>query len=272
MDEADKMINMGFEAQVNSILDAMPSANWKSTDEEEAAKQEQAEGAVFRRTVMFSATMPVGVERLARKYLRRPAYIYIGELGRAADKIVQKVVFCNTENDKKRHLQSLLESGPAPPIIVFVNRKKQCDFVSSIIDKMGLGYRSVVLHSGKKQEVRELALEGFRSGRYGVLVATDVASRGIDVQGVTHVINYDLPNNIEAYTHRIGRTGRAGKEGLATSLLSNEDTEIMYDLKQMLSNSGNAIPQELAKHPAAQNKPGTVPERKARKDTVIYAK
>lgn len=115
-------------------------------------------------------------------------------------------------------------------------------------------------------------MDGFKEGRFDVLVATNVAGRGIDVKGVTHVINYDMPNNIEDYTHRIGRTGRAGQSGLATSLITNDDTDIMYDLKLMLEKTNNVVPSELIKHPGSQHKTGAVPDRPKRSETVIYAK
>jgi len=268
LDEADRMINMGFEAQVNMILDAMPTSTLKSENEEEAAKQELQGDQLYRTTIMYSATMPAGVERLARKYLRRPAYIYIGEAGKAVDRIEQKVEFIKSENEKRKRMQELLETGPEPPIMIFVNKKKGCDILAKWLDK--LGYRCAVLHSGRTQEQREYALENFKAGRTDVLVATDVAGRGIDIKGVTHVINYDLPKTIDDYTHRIGRTGRAGKTGIATSFLTNEDADVMYDLKQMLLATNNIIPPELNKHPSAQYKPGTIPDRPPRRDTIIY--
>jgi len=120
------------------------------------------------------------------------------------------------------------------------------------------------------QDVREECLQEFRDGKAQVLVATDVAGRGIDVKGVTHVINYDLPKDIDSYTHRIGRTGRAGASGLATSFVSNEDTEIMYDLKKMLMETNNAVPAELAQHEASKVKPGSIVQQPRHK-TVLFA-
>ena len=110
--------------------------------------------------------------------------------------------------------------------------------------------------AGKDQATRELAIEGFKSGEFEVLVATDIAGRGIDVQGVEHVINYDMPKDIESYTHRIGRTGRAGKKGVATTFLTGEGIEenVLYDLKLMLQKCSAFVPPELAKHPMAQPK------------------
>ncbi|KAL6042117.1 DNA/RNA helicase, DEAD/DEAH box type, N-terminal [Balamuthia mandrillaris] len=265
LDEADRMIDMGFEQQVLEILEAMPAETLKSEDENEAAQQE---GSVqYRRTTMFSATMPPAVERLSRKYLRRAAFITIGEVGKAAERIDQRVEIVKGESDKKKRIVDLLYSGIEPPIIIFVNQKKACDVLQRSLDK--LGFRATVLHSSKSQEQREYAMEGFKSGKYDILVATDVASRGIDVKGVTHVINYDMAKNIEDYTHRIGRTGRAGSKGVAITFLTNDDADVMYDLKQMLISTGNPVPAELSKHPAAFAKPGAVP--KSRRETVIYS-
>jgi len=114
------------------------------------------------------------------------------------------------------------------------------------------------LQGGKSQDQREYALAEFKEGNYDILVATDVAGRGLDVKGVTQVINYDLPKNIEMYTHRIGRTGRAGESGIATSFLHADDVEIMYDLKKMLTEAGANVPHELATNPDANVKPGNV--------------
>ncbi|EGG17037.1 putative RNA helicase [Cavenderia fasciculata] len=270
LDEADMMIDMGFELQVESVLDAMPSAFLKSENEEEAEKQERDRHRVYRTTILYSATMPPKVERLSRKYLRRPVHVIIGEAGKAVDRIKQTVIFVKSDNDKHQQMSSLLTSGPPPPIIVFVNKKKHCEIIMEIVQECGLS--STSLHSGRSQEQREMALEGFKKRKYGVLIATDVASRGIHVEGVTHVINYDMPNNIEDYTHRIGRTGRAGMEGLASSLITDKDTEIMYNLKNMLTNTNNIVPNELIKHPASQIKPGSVPDRQKRSETVIFSK
>ena len=125
-----------------------------------------------------------------------------------------------------------LQNGPEPPIMVFVNSKKGTDVLAKSLEKSGM--KAASLHGGKTQEQRESSLEGFKEGRYEVLVCTDIAGRGIDVRGVTHVINFDMAKNIEDYTHRIGRTGRAGKSGLATTFLCKEDSDTYWDLVQML--------------------------------------
>ncbi|TPX33759.1 hypothetical protein SmJEL517_g03455 [Synchytrium microbalum] len=256
MDEADRMIDMGFEADVNAILDALPVSNTKpDTDDAENSEAMQARvGDIkYRQTSMFSATMPPAVERLAKKYLRRPAIVTIGTAGQAVDKIEQRVEFVSNEERKKNRLLELLEEHHDPPIIVFVNTQKGCDILSKALEK--LNYSVATLHGGKSQEQREQGLADLKARQKDILVATDVAGRGLDVKNVSMVVNYDMAKNIEAYTHRIGRTGRAGKNGLAITFLTHGDSEVFYDLKMMLLKSPNSkVPRELSEHEAAQNK------------------
>ncbi|WJX96994.1 Envelope glycoprotein gp160 [Trifolium repens] len=237
LDEADRMIDMGFEPQVMGVLDAMPSSNLKPENEDE----ELDEKRIYRTTYMFSATMPPAVERLARKYLRNPVVVTIGTAGKATDLISQHVIMMK-ESEKSYKLHRLLDELNDKTAIVFVNTKKNADFLAKNLDKEG--YRVTTLHGGKSQEQREISLDGFRAKRYNVLVATDVAGRGIDIPDVAHVINYDMPGNIEMYTHRIGRTGRAGKTGVATTFLTLQDSDVFYDLKQMLIQSNSPVPPE----------------------------
>jgi len=150
----------------------------------------------------------------------------------------------------------LLQNGPEPPIMVFVNSKKGTDVLAKSLEKSGM--KAASLHGGKTQEQRESSLEGFKEGRYEVLVCTDIAGRGIDVRGVTHVINFDMAKNIEDYTHRIGRTGRAGKSGLATTFLCKEDSDTYWDLVQMLQSANQNVPHELLHHEAAKRNPREV--------------
>jgi len=261
LDEADRMIDMGFISQVNEVLESMPQSLMKSEDENEARKQEEDKNRIFRTTIMYSATMPTEMESLARTFLRHPAYVAIGEVGKAVDRIKQRVIFVHSESEKNSKLLDIIENGPEPPIIVFANTKKTCDMISK---KLNLsGYPTTVLHASKSQEKREYALEAFRDGRFDILVATDVAGRGLDIQGVTHVINYDLPKMQSHYIHRIGRTGRAGLDGLATSFISDDDTSIMWFLKKTLTAAGQPVPNELAKHPAAQFNPELAEKIKA---------
>ncbi|KAI3728467.1 hypothetical protein L6452_17104 [Arctium lappa] len=264
LDEADRMIDMGFEPQVVGVLDAMPSSNFKPENEDE----ELDEKRIYRTTYMFSATMPPAVERLARKYLRNPVVVTIGTAGKATDLITQHVLMVK-ESEKMSRLQKLLDDLVDKTAIVFINTKKSADFVSKTLEKSG--YRVTTLHGGKSQEQREISLEGFRTKRFNVLVATDVAGRGIDIPDVAHVINYDMPGNIEMYTHRIGRTGRAGKTGIATTFLTLHDTDVFYDLKQMLTQSNSPVPPELARHEASKFKPGSIPDRPPRRNDTVFA-
>lgn len=258
MDEADRMIDLGFEEPVNKILDALPVANEKpdTEDAEDAKAMSQHIGGKdrYRQTMMYTATMPSAVERIARKYLRRPAIVTIGNVGEAVDTVEQRVEFVAGEDKRKKRLAEILSSREfRPPIIVFVNIKRNCDAVARDIKQMG--YSSVTLHGSKTQEQREAALLSVRNGSTDVLVATDLAGRGIDVPDVSLVVNFNMATNIESYTHRVGRTGRAGKSGVAITFLGNEDTDVMYDLKQMLMKSSiSRLPEELRKHEAAQQK------------------
>jgi ATP-dependent RNA helicase DDX23/PRP28 len=211
---------------------------------------------VYRTTYMFSATMPPAVERLAKKYLRRPVVVTIGRAGKAGANVTQEIRLIK-ENAKPRTLERELRDihGREKQCIVFVNTKSACNTVSRQVER--LGFYCVVLHGGKAQDQREAAIKDFKTKKCNILVATDVAGRGIDVADVTKVINYDMPNNIEAYTHRIGRTGRAGKTGQAVSLLTMADQDIFYELVQLLKDAKQQVPRELAKQEAARTKPGS---------------
>ncbi|KAK4058475.1 mRNA splicing protein prp28 [Microbotryomycetes sp. JL221] len=267
MDEADRMVGLGFEDLITFILDSLPVSNIKpDTDEAADASKmlnmiEPPEGEagdptliMYRQTVMFSATMPPAVERLTKKYLRRPAVVTIGVAGQAVDTVEQRVEFINSEEKKKARLVDILNNGGFdPPIIVFVNQKKAADMLQK--DLQRAKWNSTTLHSGKNQEQREAALESLRNGETDVLVATDLAGRGIDVPDVSLVVNYQMSNHIEAYIHRIGRTGRAGKTGVAVTFLQETDSELFYDLKQELTKSPvSKCPPELTRHPAAQSR------------------
>ena len=296
MDEADRMVDMGFEESVNTILDALPAHNAKpDSDAAEDPAQLQmlglglelgagpgpgpapgvgsgsgpgpgregdgdsgggggggggggsaAAGARrLRQTMMYTATMPPAIERIARKYLRRPAIVTIGTAGEAVDTVEQRVEFLTGEDRRKKRLLELLASRAfAPPIIVFVNIKRNCDAVAR--ELKSAGWHAVTLHGSKSQDAREQALQQLRGGTAEVLVATDLAGRGIDVPDVSLVINFNMATSIEQYTHRIGRTGRAGKSGVAVTFLGNEDADVMYDLRQMLTKSAiSRVPDEL---------------------------
>lgn len=255
MDEADRMVDLGFEIDLNFILDAMPATLMKPEDVD--LSNPNGDGNEFkglRVTTLFSATMPPAVERLARKYLRRPATVTIGTAGEAVDTVEQRVEFINSEEKKKNRLIEILRRGEfAPPIIVFVNQKKTADQVIKYVKQSGLS--ATTIHSDKSQAQREAALQDLRDGTAEVLVATDIAGRGIDVPDVGLVLNFQMADSIERWVHRVGRTGRAGKTGVAITFLSDNDDEVMFDLKQEIAKSPlSTMNPELARHPAAQTR------------------
>ncbi|XP_051947409.1 probable ATP-dependent RNA helicase DDX23 [Xyrauchen texanus] len=272
LDEADRMIDMGFEPDVQKILEYIPVTNQKpdtddAEDPEKMMQNFESGKHKYRQTVMFTATMPPAVERLARSYLRRPAVVYIGSAGKPHERVEQKVILMS-EGEKRKKLLGVLASGFEPPIIIFVNQKKGCDVLAKSLEKMG--YNACTLHGGKGQEQREFALSNLKAGAKDILVATDVAGRGIDIHDVSMVLNYDMAKNIEDYIHRIGRTGRAGKSGVAMTFLTKEDSTVFYDLKQaILESPVSTCPPELANHPDAQHKPGTILTKKRREETIF---
>jgi ATP-dependent RNA helicase DDX23/PRP28 len=249
LDEADKMVDMNMEPFLNRILDSIPS------------NQE-------RITQMFSATMPPSVERLTRKYLVNPVTVTVGgEGGSAKTEIQQRLEFVQTENEKRKKLYEVI-SETESPIIIFVNSKRSADQVGNQLDNAG--HRTMVLHSGKMQQKREDAIAQFKSGSAEVLVATDVAGRGIDVPDVKHVINYDMARTIEDYTHRIGRTGRgAGKSGLATSFILPYDQEILPELKKFFQSAKQYIPPELSER-ASMDVDHEASSAKRRREATVF--
>lgn len=216
MDEADRMIDMGFEAQMLKILDILP---------------------LQRRTMMFTATMPSLIEKISMTYLNNPGVVTIGELGNAVDTVVQKVELVKDDPAKMSRLVKILKQNSyKPPILIFVNYKRTGEDIMSKLSKEG--FKCVIIHGSKNQEQRELAISKIKSHEADVLIATDVAGRGIDIDNVSLVINYQMSRNIEEYTHRIGRTGRAGKRGTALTFIDDSDDDlILLDLKKMIMNS-----------------------------------
>ena len=211
---------------------------------------------MYRQTMMYTATMPSALERIAKKYLRRPAIITVGNQGEATDTVEQRAEFIQGEEKRKKRLQEILTSVEFDkPIIVFVNIKRNCDAIARDIQRMG--FSAATIHGSKTQEQREAALASLKSGQTAVLVATDLVGRGIDIDKVSLVVNFNMPSSIESYTHRIGRTGRLGadKPGVAITFWGNEDADVLYDLKQILMKSQiSKVPEDLRKHEAAQQK------------------
>ena len=258
LDEADRMIDMGFEPQVNAVMESMGSGNLKPEDEAEALDAQALDAGAgvaaskYRTTYMFSATMPPSVERLARSYLRNPAVVNIGSAGKTSDLIKQEVIWV-AKHERDSKLELVLSRHTNTQAIVFVNAKRSVDAVQNLCYR--LGYSCASIHGGKSQDQREESLRGFKAGEYDILVATDVAGRGIDVKNIDLVVNYELPHSIENYTHRIGRTGRGGRKGTAVSFLTQDDRDVMYELKKLLIESKNVVPDALANHEASKVKP-----------------
>ncbi len=250
LDEADRMIDMGFEPQVSAVMDAMGAALGAGGAGGEGSGGGGGGGGGMaaepppaqrpRTTHMFTATMPPAVERLAKKYLTAPATVRIGDEDSGRNKRIQhELVLLGGEGKKKAVLIEKLHALPRP-VIVFLNAKKQCDVVSRDLEQAGFAVG--VLHSGMEQGEREAALSDFKGGNHDVLVATDVAGRGLDIPDVAAVINYDMSSDIAKFTHRVGRTGRAGKNGVAITLLCEADAALFGALKAYLDSVGQTPP------------------------------
>lgn len=264
LDEADRMIDMNYEEDLRFILECLPAATTKP-DTEVAEDPSRLALHRYRQTTMFSATMPPSVEKLAKLYLRRPVIVKIGEVGGAVDRISQRVELIQ-EHEKPNRLLPLLEKFPAP-IIIFVNQKTTVDALHNRLSSMG--FRPISLHGGKGQEQREAAISQLRSGSKDILIATDVASRGLDIDDVSLVVNYDMAKSIEDYVHRIGRTGRAGKEGTAVAFLTEKDSEVFYDLRVLLQKSPNTtVPADFSNHEAARTKPGAIQQKRRHEERI----
>ncbi|KAL0451905.1 UNVERIFIED_CONTAM: DEAD-box ATP-dependent RNA helicase 52C [Sesamum latifolium] len=238
LDEADRMLDMGFERQVRKIVQQMEMPQ---------------PGA--RQTMLFSATFPAEIQRLASDFLSNYIFLAAGKVGSSTDLIVQRVEFV-PDVDKRDRLVNLLRPGTTNKTpskdaltLVFVETKRAADALESWLSRKG--FPSTAIHGDKIQMERERALRLFRSGRTPILVATDVAARGLDIPHVAHVINFDLPRAVDDYVHRIGRTGRAGKSGLATAFFSEKNAPLAKALVELMQETNQAIPEWLDKYAKA---------------------
>ena len=248
LDEADRMFDMGFIRDIRKIVAAVP-------------KQ--------RQTLLFSATMPPPIQELANSILTRPAFVEVGTRRNPAKTVTQQVCMVAGEH-KVDLLFHVLEQEPTDSVIVFTRTKHRADKIKRKLGQRG--FKATVLHSNRSQGQRQQALEGFKNGTYPILVATDIAARGIDVDGISHVINFDTPNQPEDYIHRIGRTGRAEASGDALTFVSPDEAAYLRDIEKHIGRkieakryddfspppSEHATTPPAARKPApAQNPPGT---------------
>eukprot|EP00897_Mesotaenium_endlicherianum_P001139 jgi/Mesen1/11025/ME000098S10417 len=222
LDEADRLIDLGFEDDIREVFDHFKAQ---------------------RQTLLFSATMPKKIQSFAKSALVCPVIVNVGRAGAANLDVIQEVEYVKQEA-KIVYLLECLQKTP-PPVLIFCENKADVDDIHEYL--LLKGVEAVAVHGGKDQEEREAAIAGFKAGKKDVLVATDVASKGLDFPDIQHVINYDMPPEIENYVHRIGRTGRCGKTGIATTFINKNQSEtILLDLKHLLKEAKQRIPPVLA--------------------------
>ncbi|KAF0308195.1 ATP-dependent RNA helicase abstrakt [Amphibalanus amphitrite] len=222
IDEADRMVDMGFEEDIRNIFSYFKAQ---------------------RQTLLFSATMPKKIQNFARSALVKPITINVGRAGAASMNVTQEVEYVKPEA-RVVYILECLKKTP-PPVLIFAEKKQDVDAIQEYL--LLKGVQAVATHGGKDQEERSRAVEDFRSGNKDVMVATDVASKGLDFNQIQHVINFDMPDDIENYVHRIGRTGRSKNRGVATTFVSkSNDESVLLDLKHLLIEAKQKVPPFLA--------------------------
>ncbi|CAN2391457.1 piRNA biosynthetic process, partial [Pristimantis euphronides] len=226
LDEADRMLDMGFKGDIDNLLNSPGMA-----------------GKEERQTLMFSATFPAEIQSLAKEILK-PDYLFVvvGQVGGACSDVSQQIIEVE-EYEKKDKLLEILQNIGHERTMVFVKTKKKADFIATVLCQEKIPSTSI--HGDREQREREKALNDFRSGQCPVIVATSVAARGLDIENVLHVINLDIPSNIDEYVHRIGRTGRCGNIGKAISFFdrkSDDDQKVVHGLVKVLTDAQQEVP------------------------------
>ncbi|ALM48035.1 RNA helicase [Flavobacterium psychrophilum] len=238
LDEADQMLDMGFINDVKKIIKLTPDN---------------------RQTLLFSATMPVAIRELADSFLTKPKYVSVAPISSTAERVKQQIYFVD-KGDKRKLLYHLIRNENLDNVLVFTRTKHGADNVVKALKKNGV--EAGAIHGDKSQGARQRVLDQFKNKEVGVLVATDIAARGIDIESLPYVINFDLPNIPETYVHRIGRTGRAGREGLSISFCSKDELPYLKDIEKLIRLQIKVIdghpypyPEEVAPAPGEKKKP-----------------
>jgi ATP-dependent RNA helicase RhlE len=231
LDEADRMLDMGFINDIRRIVAMLPQT---------------------RQTLFFSATMSGDITKLAAQMLRDPARVSVTPQATTAEKVEQRVILTDKAS-KGALLTELLKAEPIDRVLVFTRTKHGADKVVRTLQKAGLSADAI--HGNKSQGQRERALAAFRDGKVRTLIATDIAARGIDVDGISHVVNYDLPNIPESYVHRIGRTARAGATGIAISFCDHEEAAFLRDIERLIRMTIPSTNRRTGNRPAAAHRP-----------------